>query len=99
MPDPTKKYNDSFKDSDPNHTLNIIVDGQFQTELEKVGYIIRVDDDEMGDRVGFLDDEEIFLTLSCPDFESVDLDEEWEKRTLELLLIKKEWVSRFSTDG
>ena len=99
LPDPTKKYNDSFKDSDPNHTLNIIVDGKFQTELEKVGYIIRVDDDEMGDRVGFLDDDEIFLTLSCPDFESVDLDEEWEKRTLKLLLIKKEWVSRFSTDG
>ena len=43
-----------------------------KTELEKVGYIIRVDDDEMGDRVGFLDDDEIFLTLSCPDFESVD---------------------------
>ena len=99
LPDPTKKYNNSFKDSDPNHELNIIVDGKFQTELEKVGYIIRMDNDEIGDRFGVLSDHEIFLTLSCPEFESVDLDDEWEKRTLELLSINKEWVRSFSTDG
>ena len=58
-----------------------------------------MDNDEIGDRFGVLSDHEIFLTLSCPEFESVYLDEEWEKRTLELLSINKEWVRSFSTDG
>ena len=49
----------------------------------------------------FLEDSSIdrLIQKGIKEFESVDLDEEWEKRTLELLSINKEWVRSFSTDG